>query len=119
MKQEAAKKNYFNMFKKDFSNIFKKVLSNIFEKVIYNFLDKKKEAQIENIAIKINKEKDFYSNNKKNKKEINILTKVFFIVVNSKFETKLKLEFLSILFISILKKVSKEKQDCKIKKNKF
>ena len=95
--------------------MFKKIFFDIFKKVIYNFLNKEKEAQIENNAIKINK-KDFYSNNKKNKKEINALIKVLLAIVNSKFKPKLELAFLSILFISISKKTSIEKRDCKIKK---
>ncbi len=113
------KKDYFNAFKKDFSNTLKKIFLNMFKKVIYNFLKKEKEAQIENNTIKINKDKDFYNNNKKNKKEINTLIEVLFVVVNSKFEAKLKSEFLFILFTLISKKTLKEKYNRKIKKNKF
>jgi len=47
---------------------FKKDLFNISKKIIYNFLNKKKEAQIENNTIKINKKKDFYNKDIKNKK---------------------------------------------------
>jgi len=103
LKQEASKKDLFNASKK----------------VIYNFLNKEKKAQIENNATKISEEKNFYNNNKNNKKEVNALTKVLFVVANSKFETKLKLRFLFILFTFASKKASKDKQDHKIKKNKF
>jgi len=99
--------------------VSKKDLFNASKKVIYNFLNKEKEAQIENDATKISKKKDFYNNDKKNKKEINALIEVLFVVVNLKFEAKLELEFLSILFTSTSKKVLKEKRDRKIKENKF